>query len=154
VRLRDLKPPRAGPVGLEIPRLRVAAGVVPVGTTVSGELDVPQRADVVAWYRHGALPGGPGSAVLAGHVDYHGRRGVFFDLVELRRGDELVVAVDGAKRRFRVVSRERVAKERLSKAHIFDPDGPPTLVLVTCGGKFNPATRSYRENVIVRAVPG
>ena len=42
---------------------------------------------MVAWYRYGPTPGAPGSAVLAGHVDWHGVPGIFFHLSELCRVD-------------------------------------------------------------------
>ena len=31
--------------------------------------------------------------------------------------------------------------------------GPETLVLVTCGGDFNPEIRRYRHNIVVYAIP-
>ncbi|MGI9147469.1 MAG: sortase domain-containing protein [Chloroflexota bacterium] len=31
--------------------------------------------------------------------------------------------------------------------------GPPTLVLVTCGGPFDLASRTYLERLVVRAEP-
>src|SRR5436190_17454684 len=56
-----------------------------VGTGVdpgTGELAVPADAGVVAWYEYGPAPGDVGSAVLAGHVDWHGVPGIFFRLRE------------------------------------------------------------------------
>jgi hypothetical protein len=32
-------------------------------------------------------------------------------------------------------------------------DGPPQLVLVTCGGEFDRRTGNYADNVIVTAAP-
>ena len=31
--------------------------------------------------------------------------------------------------------------------------GPETLVLITCGGSFDPDIRRYRDNIVVYAVP-
>ena len=36
---------------------------------------------------------------------------------------------------------------------VFARDGDSRLVLVTCGGRFDPARRSYDDNIVVRAVP-
>jgi hypothetical protein len=36
---------------------------------------------------------------------------------------------------------------------LFVPDGPPGLVLITCGGSFDRGVRSYQDNIVVRAVP-
>lgn len=153
LRLADLPKPIRGPSRVVIERLGVAASVLPVGTTVAGALDVPARADTVGWYRHAAVPGGPGSVVLAAHVDLRGVRGVFFDLVELRKGDAITVDSGGAAHRYRVQSTKRVAKADIGRADVFAADGPARLVLVTCGGAFDRAARSYRDNVIVYAVP-
>jgi hypothetical protein len=42
---------------------------------------------------------------------------------------------------------------QLPAAELFARTGPPRLVLVTCGGDFDPETGSYRANVVVHAVP-
>jgi hypothetical protein len=36
---------------------------------------------------------------------------------------------------------------------LFSPEGPHRLVLISCAGAFDPATRSYADNVAVTAVP-
>jgi hypothetical protein len=36
---------------------------------------------------------------------------------------------------------------------IFSRRGRPRLVLVTCGGPFDPSIGRYRDNVVVTAVP-
>jgi hypothetical protein len=36
---------------------------------------------------------------------------------------------------------------------LFSGTGAPRLTLITCGGSFDAARRSYRENVVVTAVP-
>jgi hypothetical protein len=43
-------------------------------------------------------------------------------------------------------------KEKLP-TDIYSRRGRPRLVLVTCGGPFDEATRHYRDNVVVTAVP-
>lgn len=140
---------RVGDIELEAPV--APAGVADDG---SGELEVPSRADAVVWYRFGPSPGSAGSAVVAGHVDYDGARGSFFRLTELRPGSPILVAYDdGSERRFRVTERRRIAKAALPTDEIFSRKGPPRLNLITCGGAFDPSERSYRDNVVVSAVP-
>ena len=55
--------------------------------------------------------------------------------------------------RWRVVSRDLLPKQILPVDTIFARGGPPRLVLVTCGGPYDPDARSYRDNVVVVAEP-
>lgn len=143
---------RRRPSRLRIAALGIDAAVVALGVAPTGAMDVPSDADTVAWYEYGPDPGAPGSAVLAAHVDYNGRKGVFFRLGDLRAGDVVIVDfADGGSRTFVVQERASVAKEALPADELFRREGRPVLTLITCGGDFNPATRSYRNNVIVRA---
>ena len=41
----------------------------------------------------------------------------------------------------------------LPTERIWTHTGPETLVLITCGGSFNPQIRHYRDNIVVYAVP-
>ncbi|TBW55462.1 class GN sortase [Marinobacter halodurans] len=73
-----------------------------------------------------ALPGQPGTVILAGHRDTH-----FSVLQEIRVGDRLALqGLDGDWRRYRVVN-ERVVDSRQSRLD-FRPDGTNRLILVTC----------------------
>lgn len=145
--------PRPAPVSLTIERLGLAASpVTPVGVEADGAMEVP-AADQVGWYRYGARPGGPGSAVLAAHVAYDGVDGVFRHLADLRAGDGVVVGyADGSSRRFAVTGVERVPKSDLPPA-TWARDGAPRLVLITCGGEFDAEARSYEDNVVAYASP-
>lgn len=154
-RIEDIEEtPRPRPSRLRIAALGIDAAVVALGVAPTGAMEVPSDADTVAWYAYGPSPAQPGSAVLAAHVDYNGRKGVFFRLGDLRAGDVVIVDfADGGSRTFVVRERASVAKEALPVEELFRREGRPILTLITCGGDFNPATRSYRNNVIVRAVP-
>jgi hypothetical protein len=155
-RLSDLQGTTGpAPVGLVIDGLGLDATVLPVGVDPStGELDVPPDAGTVVWYEHGSSPGAPGSAVLAAHVDYDGRRGAFFRLRELEPGATVSVAYDdGSTRTFTVSTRRSYDKDALPTDELFTREGPAILTLVTCGGPFDAAARSYLENVVVQAVP-
>ena len=152
---------RPGPTGrgradaIAIEGVAIAGPVVPVGVDAgTGELEVPPVANVVGWYRHGPTPGAEGSAVLAGHVDWHGEIGVFFHLSRVEPGSVVVVGyADGTQRRFTVVERRLIAKPELPVEEVFARTGPPALVLITCGGDFDRSIRRYRSNVVVTACP-
>jgi hypothetical protein len=143
------------PVALTAGDDAISGPVVPTGVNAeTGELDLPAEAKVVAWYRYGPTPGAPGSAVLAGHVDWHGVPGIFFRLRELHAGDAVAVTMsDGSLQSWTVTDVTLVAKPELPVAEVFSRTGPPTLTLVTCGGSFDSKTRHYRSNVVVTAVP-
>ncbi|MFN7150716.1 MAG: class F sortase [Microthrixaceae bacterium] len=146
--------PPTEPVTIAIPSLGVDAPVVPVGLEPSGEMEVPPASDA-GWYLHGPRPGAAaGTAVIAAHVDYGGQRGVFFDLRSLQVGAEVTVDDSaGVRRRFVVVERYQVDKDQLPIEQIFVAGGEPGLTLITCGGTFDRDVRSYRDNIVVRAVP-
>jgi LPXTG-site transpeptidase (sortase) family protein len=140
------------PSELTIPVLGVfAAPVVAVGLLGTGELEVPPVTEV-GWYRFGAHPGEPGSAVLAAHIAYGGVEGVFGRLGELAPGDEVALThVDGGMSRWQVSSVEQFDKDGLPLDRVFATGGDAQLTLITCGGAFNPTLHSYEDNVVVFA---
>jgi len=143
-------PPVAHPVRLRIGSIGVDAVVRAVGVEPDGDMEVPPATEI-GWYRFGAAPGAGGSAVLAAHVDYDGRRGAFFRLRELPVGAEVSVHLDdGSARTFVVRSLDQVAKDRLDPG-LFARDGEPRLALITCGGAFDRDARSYRDNIVAIA---
>lgn len=142
------------PVRISIPSLDVDDAVIPVGIEPDGAMEVPP-AELAGWYRHGTAPGSDrGSAVIAAHVDYEDRPGVFLDLARVEVGDEVVVEdASGVERSYAVVERWQVDKELLPVDELFRRDGDHVLTLITCGGAFDASARSYDDNIVVRAVP-
>ncbi len=141
------------PVAVRIGDIALDAPVLAVGVDDQNQLAVP-AADTVGWYRYSATPGDPGATVLAAHVDYGGRPGAFFDLAELRPGDRVEVELsDGSILPYRVTGNTQYDKTQLPAEELFRKDGSPVLQLITCGGSFDPAGRTYLANVVVTAVP-
>jgi len=133
-----------------------SAPVVPVGLHPDRALVVPDDVRTVGWWTGGSRAGEPfGSVVVAGHVDSAARGiGVFAQLKRLEPGQ--VVQLEGAARRarYRIVSATLVPQARLAEdVGIFRVDGPPQLVLLTCGGAFDPARHRYQDNLVVIATP-
>lgn len=141
------------PLRLRVPAIGVDQVVTPVGVAADGQLDVPDDAASVSWYRFGPGPAEPGSSVLAGHVDYDGREGVFWRLDEVEVGQRIEVTSATGVDAFTVSATRRYAKTALPLDALFDRDGPSRLVLITCGGSFDRAASSYRDNVVVIAEP-
>jgi sortase (surface protein transpeptidase) len=142
-----------GPTTVSIPRIGVKARVVPVGLQADRAIELPEP-DQVGWYELGPRPGGPGPAVLVGHVDDRTGPAVFYRLRELRPGDEILVGErGGATRRFLVGRLERHPKTALPVDRIWTTATRPLLRLITCGGSFDHSTGHYRDNLIVYASP-
>jgi hypothetical protein len=146
--------PGGTPLGLVLPALGVEAPVVPVDVHPDRSLGVPDDPGVVGWWRKGAWPGsGSGSVVLDGHVDTRvDGPGAFFHLADLRPGDQAVLETTIGTQPYVVVDVRRYPKEQLPLG-VFDVSGAPRLVLISCGGPFDPTHRRYTENVVVDAAP-
>ncbi len=145
----------AEPVDLRIPSLDVDdAPVVAVGIDPAGGLEIP-GAHEVGWYRFGARPGvGAGSVVLAAHVAYDGEDGVFRHLGGVEPGATVEVeTADGRPLSYRVDSVVVYRKADLPIDDLFSPSTPERLVLISCGGSFNPQLRHYDSNIVAIATP-
>ncbi|HCX85986.1 MAG TPA: hypothetical protein DHV14_12805 [Micrococcales bacterium] len=130
--------------------------VVPVGVAADGQTEVPPDALVAGWYRFGPGVGATeGSVVVVAHAGSRiTPRGPFYDLRDVELGAIVeLTAADGTEARYAVVDREVLTKTTIDWSVYFERTGAPRLVLVTCGGTWDQETQSYRENVVVTAVP-
>jgi hypothetical protein len=175
----DLKAgPVVVPLELLIPALKVKAPVIGVGITAEGDMDAPRGplGDLIwqtaMWYRGSVVPGDPGIATFAGHVnDPLGLPGVFGNLKDLKPGDLVIVHFINTSEEITftidqvVPYTKKEASDPAVRALIFgagpvarDGSQPASkniarLTLVTCrgyivGGKYDGfrvayATRSY-----------
>jgi hypothetical protein len=126
------------------------AQVVPVGVRSDGSLMLPE-ATTVGWWVGGAQVGQTiGPLVLAGHLDDdEGRIGALAGIGMLRPGQVVIVAAATGPATYRVREVRSYSKQRLP-AELFSSDGPPRLVLITCGGEFTPGS-GYADNVVAVA---
>jgi hypothetical protein len=145
----------AHPAGLVVPAAGIDAhDVGTLGLDQAGGLQAPATPQDVGWYRDGATPGDPGTAVLVGHVDSWRGPGVFWHLRDLRPGDAIdVPRSDGSVAHFAVDAIETVDKDAFPADKVYAPTAGPSLRLITCGGTFDRAARSYEDNVVVYASP-
>jgi len=148
-----VSPDRASPLTLSADTIGIeAAPIRPVGVDTEGYFDVPEREEV-GWYSFGPTPGEGGSSVLAAHISTDGLPGVFRNLRELDTGHELSVAFDdGSTASFIVLGLVQYSKDVLPIDKLFDRSGPASMVLITCGGTFNPQLNSYDDNIIVYTI--
>ena len=144
----------AEPVRVVIPSIGADGHVSPTGVDDAGELAIPADARELVWWQFGPTPGAPGSAVIAGHLDWKGVPGIFNDLAATPVGERVTVTyADGHEQVFVVTAVELVDKPAVAVDGTFARDGDPVLRLVTCGGEFDRSVRHYRSNVVVTAVP-
>ncbi len=145
---------RSVPTRIFIKSVWINARIDQVGLARDGSVETPsyEGADNAAWYRHGPSPGETGPAVILGHVDSKKDRAVFFELRRVKPGAGIeVTRADGGKAVFKVDSVEQFPKAAFPTERVYGPTRNPTLRLVTCGGRYNPATEDYSDNIIVFA---
>ncbi len=140
------------PVSLEIPAIGVRTSLIHLGLTSDGSLQVPSSTAVAGWYTGSPRPGATGSAVIAGHIDSYRGPGIFYRLSKLKRGDRVYVRrADGTLAVFKVTTVRQYSKDKFPTEAVYGPVPDPELRLITCGGTFDPSTRSYLSNTIVYA---
>lgn len=142
----------APPSRLRIASLGVDTALEQLAVDGTGQLQSPKVYEEAGWFAAGTAPGDPGPAVLAGHVDSRTGPAVFYKLHELQAGDRVEVRRGAAWLTFRVTARERYAKAGFPSDRVYGPTPLPELRLITCGGDFDAARHSYRDNVVVYAV--
>ncbi len=136
---------------LDAPTVDVHIPVVSVGV-VHGAMDAPEGPLGSPFWREGfwlslgAVPGNPGTATIAGHLDdTAGRPAAFWNIRNLHTGDEFTVTrlSDSAVLRYRVVEIDvwslSQANSRANLTRIYGPttDGLSRVTLITCTGHWN-----------------
>ena len=143
--------PKSDPVAVSIPKIGVQSTLVDLGLEDDGEMEVPPPA-VAGWFSGGPTPGALGPAVIAGHVTWDRAPAVFHRLGSLRRGDRVTVTrEDGKTAVFAVTRVARFSKSRFPTGAVYGAIDHAGLRLITCGGSYDTAKRSYLDNVIVFA---
>lgn len=140
------------PTQLRIPSIQVDTPLEQLSLGPDGALTAPTDFAEAGWYVGGALPGDPGPAVVAGHVDSTRGPAVFYKLRDLKPGASVLVQRAGQWLTFSVVSVQRYAKDKFPTERVYGPTPGAELRLITCGGTFDRRAHSYVDNVVVYAV--
>lgn len=147
--------PKSQPVRLQVSAADLDVRVRATGVTDDGSMELPGTVRRAGWYRYSALPGSRvGSTVIAAHVDTRAEGlGPFARLAGLRRSERIVLTDrSGADHSYRVAVVRRVTQTKLPVDDLFDRDGSPRLVLITCGGAYD-SRNGYHDNIVVLAEP-
>jgi len=153
-------PIEAGTWRIIAPAIGLEALIIDTGLEPDGTMEAPAGPDEVGWFRYGSPPGSSGNALMGGHVDWTDRttgrpRGaVFFRLRQLQ-ARSLVVFTDGAQEYvYEVSEKRRYRWDDPASVDVLQPTTDSRLTLITCGGAFDSATRSYdmRDVIIAHRV--
>ncbi len=128
----------------------------PIGVGATGVLEPPADRLVVGWWVSGPRPGGPGRAIITGHIDSPDGLGAFAALDDVVPGDRVwLTDTAGRVHLFQVTDRQQVDKTQLDPAVLITTAGGAVsdVVLVTCIGAFDRSTLSYDSNLLITAVP-
>lgn len=147
----------SAPISLSLPSIDVApTPLVDLGLQADGTLQTPSLDDPASrpgWYTGSPTPGVAGPAIILGHVDSarYGP-GVFFSIGALKPGDPVEVQrADGTVAEFTVDAVRSYAKKYFPTLSVYGNTDTAALRLITCGGIFDPAARSYDRNTVVFA---
>lgn len=144
-------PPMAEPTRLVIDKLQIDTTIEHVGLDETQRMDVPKRDENVAWYEYGPIPGEMGSSVLAGHYDSRtGGPAVFYDLDQLKAGDEITIYDQQGQSRTFVVSHSAYYKDAAFPIdEVFSWASDRRLNLITCAGAFDQVANNYQDRLVV-----
>jgi Sortase domain len=144
----------SAPVSLDVPAIGVHSSLLRLGLNPDGTVEVPPLDSPQAgWYENSPTPGEQGPAVILGHVDSaRTGPGVFYDLRTMLPGDGITVGrADGTTVAFRVDQVVTYPKDMFPTATVYGDIDHAGLRLITCGGRFDQAARSYEDNIVVYA---
>lgn len=140
------------PTRIEIPSIGVDSSLMSLGLDSQGALQVPATGFPAGWYTGAPTPGELGPAVIAGHVDWAGAPGVFYELRNLESGSQVAVTrEDGSIARFEVTEVKVFPKNEFPTDLVYGTLDFAGLRLVTCGGAFDASTSNYDDNIVAFA---
>ncbi|WP_370932423.1 class F sortase [Amycolatopsis sp. cg13] len=145
---------RVVPIAVHLPKLAADSSLIRLGLDANQRMQTPSVTTPMqaGWYEPGPAPGQTGPAVIVGHVDGASQPGIFYRLHELAPGDRVTVErADGSVLTFVVRRTIHASKDRFPTKEVYGRTAGPELRLITCGGSFDRAVRSYRDNIIVFA---
>ncbi|WIY04369.1 class F sortase [Amycolatopsis mongoliensis] len=142
------------PTSVKIPKIGAESTLLAVAVKIDGSISVPSvhQPMQAAWYKLSPVPGDVGPAIVLGHVDGDKKPGIFFKLKDLVPGDEVDIdRSDGKKLKFVVDRVTQVPKDTFPRDAVYGNSDKPELRLITCGGAFDHAEHSYKDNIVVYA---
>jgi len=145
-----LKPVYLPPKTINIGRLGINQELEEVGV-VGGRIGVPSNWQSVAYFNGGSRAGEAGNTIIVGHYDDNqGLPAAFWSIKTLEAGDQIVIGDGHRSFTYQVLDKAYIPADSSSETLMQDLGGPG-LVLVTCGGNWNPGRHSYSLRLLVKA---
>lgn len=139
---------------VRIPSLKVFAQVQRQGIGKNGALKAPGNVHNAGWYENSSKPGEAGAVLLDGHVAGPTKRGVFYNIKNLKAGQTIEIERgDGQKFTYKVVKTvvSKAAQTDMAAAMLSVAAGKGGLNLITCTGQYDHKTGEYDQRLIVFA---
>lgn len=124
-----------------------------VGVEEGGFLGVPTSWHTAGWYKDGAKAGEEGNVIIDGHYDTNtGSPGAFWELKDLQVGDK-VSLTDSLGRRFEYLVTQKyfIDINDPQRAKVFESSTEKELTLITCGGVWDYANKTYNKRLVIKA---
>ena len=145
---------KSTPTRVQVPDIGVDSTLVALGLNPDHTVEVPplNRSEQAGYYKFGPTPGAEGPAVVLGHIDGGGKKGVFYRLQEMTTGQKIeVTRADGRTATFTVTRVQRVDKDSFPTDEVYGTTSDAELRLISCGGALDRRAHSYLDNIIVFA---
>lgn len=143
------------PASITIPDIDAESSLIETGIKSDQSIETPpvERPQQASWYNLSPRPGDVGPAIILGHVDGHGQRGIFYRLKDLKPGSDVVIeAQDGTLFTFEVYEVSKFPKKKFPTDRVYGNTIDPELRLITCGGAFgNAQPGHYDDNIVAFA---
>lgn len=139
------------PIHLSIEKINIDAVLEFVGLTEEDAVDIPKGPINPAWFELGPRPGEIGNAIIVGHYGWKDNTPAVFDhLNKLSTGDKISVRDDqGVTHTFVVREIRTYAQNAVAQEVFISGDGKAHLNLITCGGVWDKAKKSYADRLVV-----
>ncbi len=123
-----------------------------LGLLRDGTMQVPAGGFPGGWYSGSPTPGQLGPAIVAGHVDWGGAPGVFYNLRKTKPADRITVTRQNrSTATFAVTRVAQYPKNAFPTNSVYGNITNAGLRLITCGGQFDSDAKSYDDNIVVFA---
>ena len=142
------------PTRVEVPSIGVDSSLISLGLNSDRTVEVPsvKTPQQAGWFKYRATPGSVGAAVILGHINGGGRKGVFSDLSKTQAGARITVTrADRSTAEFTVTRVELFPKTDFPTDLVYGTTDDAQLRLISCGGELDRSANNYLSNVIVFA---
>ncbi|WP_028924778.1 class F sortase [Pseudonocardia acaciae] len=147
--------PASNPTEIKVDKINAQSSLIPTGLNPDRTIATPPVSQPLqaSWYRLSPTPGAVGPAIILGHINGGGKDGIFAHLHELKPGDQVQVKrEDGKTAIFTITKLEQHSKNKFPTLAVYGDTPEAQIRLITCGGAFNKAAKSYVDNIVASGV--